>query len=205
MEDVSTQAAAQDSFVNYMAFVEDAELKNKFSSDPDYVSPAKESAEGGRKTAGFGHKMMAGEKALGPLGKDQSYALLREDIDKAYTKAGHFVDSHSGKGAWKNLTLKEQESLTDFEFNVKGGIASFPKLTDAVVSRNQSEIIKQFRRSYTTKGGEKKDLSRRNKAWWGRYGRELSGGIKYQQTSRVASDLKEMDDFGIDTARLSFG
>jgi len=190
--------------VEYTKTVEDAELMGEFKRDSNYITLPKKSAEGGTKTTGFGHKLAVGETIPGKNQK-QTKDPLNADLINSYNKAGKAVDEMEGPGSWQSLTLNEREALADYQFNLKGGVKTFPSLTKAIVGRNQGEIIKQFRRYYTTPEGKTKEVSERNKQWWQTYGRDLSGGIKYQQSARVAEDLRALDELGVDTGALTFG
>lgn len=193
------------SFTEYIADSEDDKLVKRFAENPDYITYPKKSPEGGRKTTAFGHKESGDEDFSAGLTKKQSDELLNKDIIIAYNGASAYVNKTHGPNAWASLSTLEREALTDYQFNVKGGVATFPSLTDAIVNKNQAGIIKEYRRRYTDDKGEKKDLTRRNQKWWERYGRGLSGGVKRQQTAQVAKTLTMMDDLDIDTSELSFG
>jgi len=62
------------------------------------------------------------------------------------------------------LSQKQSEMLTDFSFNVRGGLKTFPKFTDAVL-HNQWDIVKQ---EYLRKSNGK-NLTGRNKAFFDRF------------------------------------
>ena len=189
-------------FVEYMQDVENAPLREKFKLDPDYITTPHDSPEGGRKTTAFGHKLKGAESYPG-LTQTEANDLLREDIGVAFKATGSYVDKNFGEGTWRGLPQSSREALTDYQYNLKGGVASFPSLTKAVIDQDQPNIVREFRRGYTDKDGVKKDLSRRNQKWWQKFGRPMTG-VKYQQTASVAKTLTDLEASGVNLEGVSF-
>lgn len=172
-------------------FIEYLKSQEKFASDP-YPD-----AHGF--SIGFGHfrkaKSAAEAKRLFKAPWDESKAndVLRADVREHYRRAASYVAQTHGDDAWNSLSQFEQEALTDFAFNP--GLKKFPKLTKAIIDRDRLRIAKEFRR-YS--GGEE---LQRNKAWWAKYGKKITG-IKYRNTNSVKRLVEFLDDIGVYTGDL---
>lgn len=106
------------------------------------------SYEGGAKTIGYGLKLNKGTKAKqlvdtqGYLTEQQEIDLRRENASLSLAKTKDVYDEKFGKGAFDLLDFKAQSLLADKEFNVRGGIATFPKLMEAVHNADTNMIKK---------------------------------------------------------------
>jgi len=182
-------------FVEYMKDVENDKLRDKFKLDPSYITTPHDSPEGGTKTTGYGHKLAPGEAEFG-MNEQQTNERLEKDLTTALHKSGAYVDATFGGGAWDGLPPSKKEALADYQYNLKGGVAKFPKLTEAIIKDNQPEMVRQFRRNYTDKDGVKKDMDTRNQKWWTKYGRPMTG-VKYQQTASVSRTFDHLEEQGV--------
>lgn len=120
------------------------------------------SKEGGAKTIGYGIKLSNGDK-WAKLANEQGY-LTDSQVEEAlidmsgryWESAGKVYDSKYGKGAWAQLSPKEQSILTDYEYNVKGGLKTFPKFMEAIHNRDINKMLAES----TRKSGDKPMLLR---------------------------------------------
>ena len=188
-----------DDFPTSESYVEYVKTQEAFRAWP---YPDGEDKKGNPKgyAIGFGRfrsKYKTREEAVqgfgAPWSEEQGDEAVREDIRKAYKGASTYVSKTHGDDAWNSLSAFEQEALADYEFNP--GISEFPKLTRAIVERDRLRIAKEFRR-YTAG-----DELGRNKAWWAKYGKKMTG-IKYRDTRPVDRLISFLDDIGVYTGDL---
>lgn len=101
------------------------------------------------KDIGYGHKLSAKElknkEVYGidvskEISKDQADFILSKDLEKKYKQVSKKIPN------FKNLTPLEQALVTDFEFNVRGGIKSFPKMLKALQERDVQTLNKEYKR-----------------------------------------------------------
>jgi GH24 family phage-related lysozyme (muramidase) len=145
------------------------------------------------KTVGFGHRPLPGEKFDKPLTLAQGHQILFKDILIHHDKAARYVNQRFGDGSWESLGPLQREALTDYAFNP--GIRSFPNLTRAVVEGDRFRLAKEFRRWFGP-DDQKEELTKRNKAWWAKYGKKLTG-IKYRDTKSVDKLVDFFDSVGV--------
>ena len=162
IQQASTNVISAD-FINYIKFVENGQ-KVGYDKNKKLWFPHK-SYEGGMPTIGYGHKIQTNHE-LEALKKGISDAdvenLLKSDLTIANKRVHEYI-----KRKYKvdvMLSQKQSEMLTDFSFNVRGGLKTFPKFTDAVL-HNQWDIVKQ---EYLRKSNGK-NLTGRNKAFFDRF------------------------------------
>jgi GH24 family phage-related lysozyme (muramidase) len=110
----------------------------------------------GHPTVGIGHKLREGETFDKPLKMGEQIQLLRKDIKEAEGK----VIRHVGQDVYKDLSPQQKEMLVDYAFNVKGGLETFPKFTQAVIAGDLETARNEHTRYATTPDGEKVELGR---------------------------------------------
>ena len=142
-----------DDFVDYMKSVENP----KFSAGPVY-----ESAEGGNKTYGYGHKLTDTEKKFSNI-----YGIPLEDIDEQNSnkilridlkKANDLLVKNYGQ-KYIDLDPKRKQMLIDFQYNMgSGGVDLFKKFREALFTNDEKTMKKEYERGYYPS-----DLDRKNK------------------------------------------
>lgn len=123
------------------------------------------SVEGGRQTIAYGHKIKndTEQKRFNKgIIEGEAIALLREDLDDAWSKAASYVKKNHGVELG-SLSVARQEMLVDYVFNI-GSLSSFPKFTAAVVKGDLTKMRAEYKRY--VKGQELKD---RNQRFYARY------------------------------------
>lgn len=96
------------------------------------------SNEGGAKTIGYGIKLSNGTRWAG-LAQKQNFLTDRQ-VEEAvadmaseyYGRAQKAYDGMFGIGEWDALSWKAQSILTDYEYNSRRGLRSYPKLLKAI-------------------------------------------------------------------------
>jgi lysozyme len=133
-------AATFDSgFLDYMKRVENG-IKKGLKAGKWYPHS---SAEGGKKTIAYGHKLKTGEDFSKGLTGEQAIALLKQDLDVARTGAREFV----GADKFDKLDAHRQEMLIDFQFNL-GSLNAFPSFVAALLKNDKKEMKKHYERKY---------------------------------------------------------
>lgn len=130
------------------------------------------SPEGGTDTVGFGHKLTAEEDktgkvygyALDQLTPEQAEAILSIDIKKKRQTLDRKLRAKHGVRL-DELSPRKQAMLLDYEFNLRGGIGSFPSFTGAVIRGDQQKQLDEMTRYFTDKDGKTKPLAR-NRAFY---------------------------------------
>ena len=101
------------------------------------------------KDIGYGHKLTAKERKTNNvygidiskgITPEQAEVILKKDIANKYKQASTKVPNFS------SLSPTEQALVTDFEFNVRGGIKSYPKLMKAIQNKDTTGIHSQYKR-----------------------------------------------------------
>ncbi len=96
------------------------------------------SNEGGAKTIGYGIKLSNGTR-WAELAQKQKFLTDRQ-VEEAvadmsseyYGRAQEAYDGMFGTGEWDALSWKAQSILTDYEYNSRRGLRSYPKLLRAI-------------------------------------------------------------------------
>lgn len=156
-----------DSFFDFICSVENAPLKN--TKDPKYI--VHDSPEGGLKTIGYGHKLNVMEKTLRAvygmdidlLSEDQCQHILAVDLSDVQRSLSQTVP------AWEKRSLRQQEMLTDFQFNLGSVAGVFPKFYAAVLSRDLDTQRAEYERKYRDSERRWHPLKERNKLFYARY------------------------------------
>ena len=128
-----------DGFLNYIKKAENDQL---FKTG---TGIRKESPEGGNDTVGYGHN----------LNKNQANTILIRDLEEK----NKILNNKLGT-AYTDLDPKRKQMLLDIQFNVKGGIDSFPKFTEAVLNNDVNTMQQEYKRYFKDKQGEYKELAR---------------------------------------------
>jgi len=146
-----------DNFLNYMKKVENERLL-KTGTGIVHKSP-----EGGNDTVGYGHKLTDEEIKSGKvygydinnLNRDQANTILLRDIEEKNklltTKLGN---------DYKKLDPRRKQMLIDIQFNVKGGVDSFPKFKEAVLSNDINTMQQEYKRYFKDQQGKYRELAR---------------------------------------------
>jgi len=140
-------------FIDYIKSVENP----KFSAGPVH-----ESAEGGNKTYGYGHKLTDTEKKfnniygipLEEINEQNSNKILMEDLKKANNE---LVKNYGEQ--YINLDPRRKQMLIDFQYNMgSGGVELFKKFREALFTGDEKTMKKEYERGYYPS-----DLDRKNK------------------------------------------
>lgn len=142
------------------------EENNKNAKDSGYIKELNawaphRSVEGGSKTVAYGFKLDKHNQAvIDELNKNKSKkypegyisdefainhinTLLRSDYAPAAKKA---YDGKFGEGEWEKLSPKAQSLLLDYQYNVKGGLESFPNLMQGFHDNDYEKIAANYKR-----------------------------------------------------------
>ena len=164
------QPEFSDRFINYVTSVEGLR-QDKNKTPFRYASP-----EGGRDTIGYGHKLTDAEEksgmvhgySLNTLTQDQIVDILQKDL----VNTRSHLDSDLKKKhnvSFYDLSPRQQEMLMDYQFNLKGGIGSFPNFTKAVINRDWDTASKEYKRYYKKPKTGNVELTRRNEFFYDTY------------------------------------
>jgi len=116
-----------------------------------------ESAEGGSKTIGYGHKLKRGESFDNGITEQEARLLFQHDWAAARAAAAQTYGSD-----FESLPPQVQNVATDIQFNVVGGLRTYPKFMDAARRNDVPEMIKQASERYMIrKDGVKVSIPRR--------------------------------------------
>ena len=126
-------------FIDYMKVVENG-VKRGLKNGRWY--PHK-SAEGGKKTIAYGHKITSGEDYSKGITESEAQALLLKDLNAAKKDARDFL----GSKKFDSLDKTRQEILIDYQFNL-GTLKTFPKFVEAVIKNDKKGMIKHYQRKY---------------------------------------------------------
>jgi len=106
-----------------------------------------DSVEGGAQTIASGHKIKEGEDFSQGLTREEAKALLQTDFEEHKYRASKQYDKMtSTKGAFAKLEPWKKVLLTDYTFNVKGGLKTFPDLVTAVSQNDKAGIVSNYER-----------------------------------------------------------
>ena len=144
-------------FLNYVKSAENDQL---FKTG---TGIRQKSPEGGNDTIGYGHKLTAEEIESGKvygydintLNKNQANTILLRDLEEK----NKLLTNKLGT-AYTELDPKRKQMLLDIQFNVRGGIDSFPKFTEAVLDNDINTMQEEYKRYFKNKQGEYQELAR---------------------------------------------
>ena len=145
-------------FLNYIKKAENAPLFLSGTNATRHKSP-----EGGLDTVGYGHKLTAEELESGKvygydidtLNKNQSNTILIRDLEK---KDKILINKLGTE--YTELDPRRKQMLLDIQFNVRGGIDSFPKFTEAVLDNDINTMQEEYKRYFKNQQGEYQELAR---------------------------------------------
>lgn len=169
------QPEFSDRFINYLTSVEG------IRQDPNKTPFRYASPEGGRDTIGYGHKLTNAEEKSGMISgtNNRTYSLntltqnqIVDILQKDLVNTRSHLDSDLKKKhnvSFYDLSPRQQEMLMDFQFNLKGGIGSFPNFTKAVINRDWDTASKEYKRKYKNPKGVNVELKRRNEFFYDTY------------------------------------
>jgi len=144
-------------FLNYVKSVENDQL---FKTGTGMIQ---KSPEGGLDTIGYGHKLTDEEIASGKvygydinnLNKNQANTILIRDLEEK----NKILNNKLGT-AYAELDPKRKQMLLDIQFNVRGGVDSFPKFTEAVLNNDINTMQEEYKRYFKNKQGKMVELAR---------------------------------------------
>lgn len=144
-------------FLNYVKSAENDQL---FKTGTGIIQ---ESPEGGNDTVGYGHKLTDEEIASGKvygyninnLNKNQANTILIRDLEEK----NKILNNKLGT-AYTDLDPKRKQMLLDIQFNVRDGIDSFPKFTEAVLNNDTDTMKKEYKRYFKNKQDKYVELAR---------------------------------------------
>ncbi len=149
-------------FINYIKKVENSELLG--GDKNNIIHP---SAEGGNDTLGFGHKLTDEEKETGKvyeydidnLNEKKLDDILIRDLEKAELELlNNYPEEYT------SLDKTKKQMLIDFQFNGGAGMVDkFKNFRDGLFTGNTDKIKKEYKRGYTDKNKNFKELVERNK------------------------------------------
>jgi len=146
-----------DGFLNYVKSAENDQL---FKTGTGVIQ---KSPEGGNDTVGYGHKLTDEEIKTGKvygydintLNKNQANTILIRDLEEK----NNILTNKLGT-AYTDLDSRRKQMLLDIQFNVKGGVDSFPKFTEAVLDNDKDTMQKEYKRYFQNQQGEYVELAR---------------------------------------------
>ena len=153
---------------------------------------------------GFGNKLTAAEKIKYSKGitKEKAEEMMKTAFKQKQKYAANYIDQEYGKGTFEKLDPASKVILTDYQYNVAGGIGEFPNFAKGVVDKDKDVMLKEYIRH---SGG--KPIGQRNtftKDWINKYyedkPKEQDGGYvdieltdeeveKYKQGGYVVEEL----------------
>jgi putative chitinase len=129
--------------------------------------PHKAPEEGGGYDIFGGHKIGEHEDFSEGITTEQGHAQMRKDFESKKKNASKYIDKTYGEGTFEGLPVYSQALLTDYEYNVAGGIGKFPNFAKGVVNNDKDLMLKEYVRY-----SDGKPLGRRNdftKDWINKY------------------------------------
>ena len=144
-------------FLNYVKGVENDQL---FKTGTGMLQ---KSPEGGNDTVGYGHKLTNEEIESGKvygydinsLNKNQANTILIRDLEEKNKLLTNKLGTE-----YTELDPRRKQMLLDIQFNVKGGVDSFPKFREAVFNNDINTMQKEYKRYFENKQGEMVELAR---------------------------------------------
>lgn len=160
--EVNVDEHVQNTFIEYIKTVENGN-KTGFDTFTKRWMPHK-SIEGGSDTIAYGHKIQKNESYLkSGITDEEATTLLKQDICNAKIKARTEIDNKYGTGTFDLLSIKHQEMVIDFVFNL-GSLQKFPNLTTGIINNNYTTIRTEYKRYSAGK-----ELIGRNRAFHSRF------------------------------------
>jgi GH24 family phage-related lysozyme (muramidase) len=155
---VKTEELVNDKMLDYLVSVE-----GFVPDDSGKLTVPYPSREGdGTMTWGYGRKGQKGQE--GEIWThEEARTALREDAKRAGEHARSYVNLRFGEGVFESMPYDRQRALLDIQYNVKGGLKTFPKFTTAIVAGDQAGALAEHERGFTDEStGKRRKLTRRN-------------------------------------------
>ena len=158
---ISSMRTAEEDMMQRIERVENMKTKKGGWDNEKRIWFAHDSYEGGAPTIGYGIKLNKGTKARevfdkqGYLTEAQEREFRTELMTNALQQAKKAYDKKFGIGQFDLLDFKAQSLLGDKEYNVSGGVKTFPKLMTAVHNNDIEGIKKQVITKAKKKGSKK--------------------------------------------------
>lgn len=158
---IPSMRTAEEDMMQRIERVENKKNKKGGWNNEKRIWFAHDSYEGGAPTIGYGIKLNKGTKARevfdrqGYLTEAQEREFRTELMQNALRQVKKSYDKKFGSGQFDLLDFKAQSLLGDKEYNVAGGVDTFPKLMAAVHNNDIEEIKKQVITKAKKKGSKK--------------------------------------------------
>ena len=124
---------------------------------------------------------------------EEMNTMMKDIFEEKKKYASDYINETYGKGTFENLSVPQQIILTDYQYNVKGGIKTFENFAKGVVNNDVDLMLKEHVR---TSGG--KPLGRRNQFtidWINKYFKKRGGEFK-RKIKRLKQQLKKYNEGG---------
>ena len=149
-------------FLNYIKKVENSELLK--GNKEKIIHP---SAEGGNDTLGFGHKLTDEEKKTGKVYEYDINNLTNEQLDDILIRDLENAELellNNYPEEYISLDKTKKQMLIDFQFNGGAGMVDkFKNFRDGLFTGDNNKIKNEYKRGYTDKEDNFKELVERNK------------------------------------------
>lgn len=192
----TTQSFKSQNFYHYLMNMENAGNVGWNSKKRKWFPH--ESAEGGRKTIAYGHKLKPGEDYSKGITHAQAIELMKKDAINAAAGAMEVVDARFGEGTYVRLSGLQKQMLIDFVYNGgKGLLIKFKNFTKGVVKNDIDLVKKEYLRYYKDKKGKSKLITRRNNAFAIRFIGSIPTQTKSKSRPVKAPKAVELVDYKI--------
>jgi GH24 family phage-related lysozyme (muramidase) len=159
------EAVSDDVLSNYMDQLKDQENSSLvgYNKEDGKFYPIPASEGDGSMEIGYGFKLPADE--MERLSKEgmtmkEAEAYMRQDLQKRMSSVKDYFDKNH-PGTWDSLPDKVKIVAADYEYNLRGGIGSYPKFAKALAENDydgaESEYVRNMR-----KDGKLIPLGKRN-------------------------------------------
>eukprot|EP00347_Sterkiella_histriomuscorum_P005526 403356278 len=116
--------------------------------------------KGDTKTIGYGHVMQPGDPDK--ITNEQANSMLDADIKKHSDYARNAV----GGDVFDNLSQNQKDMLSEYSYSLGPSFnTKFPKMTQGILDNDKDVMMKEYKRNFTNKEGNKVELKRRNDAF----------------------------------------
>jgi len=173
----------KDSYIEWLK-KEENEGKAGYDTNTKLWKPHS-SPEGGEDTIGYGYKLTAAEQKSQTVtinGKSVSYKnglnnsqindMIEQEVDTAFKSAKSVFVKKYSDADWNSLSEDSKYLLTDYAYNVIGGVGKYPSMMEGVKEGDWKKVEKEYKRGFwkpSDSGTHKKDDK-------GEYTRVKSGG-----------------------------
>ena len=156
-------------------FSQENEGKAGYDPETELWYPTKAPEEGGGYDIFGGHKVGKYEDFSEGITTEQGHAQMRKDFESKKKNAAKYINKTYGEGTFESLPIYSQAILTDYEYNVKGGIGTFKNFARGVVKNDKDLMLKEYVRY-----SDGKPLGRRNDMtlnWINKYYKKPGGFV----------------------------